>query len=56
MIVGTLILIFVLSWQLSLIVFACMLIMYFMIQYLTKRSKHYFSKQQAALGCLLYTS
>lgn len=52
MIVGTLILIFVLSWQLSLIVFACMLIMYFMIQYLTKRSKHYFSKQQAALGDL----
>ena len=29
MIVGTLVLIFVLSWQLSLIVFACMLIMYF---------------------------
>ena len=52
MIVGTLILIFVLSWQLSLIVFVCMLIMYFMIQYLTKRSKHYFSKQQAALGDL----
>ena len=52
MIVGTLILIFVLSWQLSLIVFVCMLIMYFMIQYLTKRSKHYFSKQQVALGDL----
>ena len=52
MIVGTLVLIFVLSWQLSLIVFACMLIMYFMIQYLTKRSKHYFSKQQDALGDL----
>lgn len=52
MIVGTLILIFILSWQLSLIVFACMIIMYLMIQYLSKRSKYYFSKQQNALGDL----
>lgn len=52
MIVGTLILIFVLSWQLSLIVLFCMIIMYFVIQYLSKRSKYYFSHQQAAMGNL----
>ena len=42
MIVGTLFLIFVLSWELSLIVFACMILMYFLIQYLSQRSKKYF--------------
>mgnify|MGYP000532635544 FL=1 len=41
MIVGTLFLIFVLSWKLSLIVFACMILMYFLIQYLSQRSKKY---------------
>ena len=50
MIVGTLTLIFVLSWQLSLIVFVCMFIMYLIIQYLSKKSKLYFSKQQKAMG------
>ncbi|MFR7591621.1 MAG: ABC transporter ATP-binding protein [Longibaculum sp.] len=52
MIVGTLILIFVLSWQLSLIVLVSMLAMYFVIQYLSKRSKYYFTHQQAAMGNL----
>ena len=52
MIVGTLILIFVLSWKLSLIVFACMILMYFLIQYLSQRSKKYFKKQQNAMGYL----
>ncbi len=52
MITGTLFLIFVLSWQLSLIVFASMIVMYFLIQYLTKKSKIYFKKQQASMGVL----
>ena len=52
MIVGTLFLIFVLSWKLSLIVFACMILMYFLIQYLSQRSKKYFKKQQNAMGYL----
>ena len=52
MITGTLFLIFVLSWQLSLIVFASMIVMYFLIQYLTKKSKIYFKKQQASMGIL----
>ena len=50
MIVGTMVLIFVLSWQLSLIVFVCMFLMYLLVQYLSKRSKLYFSKQQNAMG------
>ena len=39
MIVGTLILIFILNCQLSLIVLGCMIVMYFIIQYLIHRSK-----------------
>ena len=49
---GTLVLIFVLSWQLSLIVLVSMIAMYFVIQYLSKRSKYYFTQQQAAMGNL----
>ena len=52
MVTGTLILIFVLNWQLSLIVFVCMIIMYFIIQYLSKKSKYYFVRQQSSLGDL----
>ena len=52
MVTGTLILIFVLNWQLSLIVFVCMIIMYFIIQYLSKKSKSYFVRQQSSLGDL----
>ena len=44
MIVGTLILIFVLSWKLSLIVFACMILMYFLIQYLSYSATIYFAR------------
>ncbi len=52
MITGTLILIFVLNWQLSLIVLVCMIAMYFLIQYLSQRSKYYFKQQQMSLGNL----
>ena len=52
MIVGTLILIFILNWQLSLIVLGCMIVMYFIIQYLSHRSKYYFTHQKAAMGQL----
>ncbi|MCD7949005.1 MAG: ABC transporter ATP-binding protein/permease [Erysipelotrichaceae bacterium] len=51
-IVGTIILIFVLSWQLSIIVLMSMILMYFVIQYLSKRSKKYFKLQQDAMGQL----
>lgn len=51
-IVGTIILIFVLSWQLSIIVLMSMILMYFVIQYLSKRSKKYFKIQQDAMGQL----
>lgn len=52
MIVGTLIAIFILNWQLSLFVMIFMMIMYFLIQYFSKKSKFYFSHQQAAMGDL----
>lgn len=52
MISGTLVLIFVLNWQLSCIVLICMVVMYFLIQYLSQRSKYYFVHQQAAMGSL----
>lgn len=52
MITGTLIAIFVLNWKLSLIVMVFMILMYFMIQFYSKRSKYYFSHQQAAMGSL----
>lgn len=52
MITGTLIAIFVLNWKLSLIVMVFMIFMYGMIQFYSKRSKYYFSHQQAAMGSL----
>lgn len=52
MITGTLIAIFLLNWKLSLIVMIFMIFMYFMIQFYSKRSKYYFSHQQAAMGSL----
>ena len=52
MITGTLIAIFILNWKLSLIVMISMISMYLMIQYYSKRSKYYFSHQQAAMGNL----
>ncbi|WP_071442192.1 ABC transporter ATP-binding protein [Traorella massiliensis] len=52
MITGTLILIFVLNWQLSVIVLISMIFMYFLIQYFSRRSRYYFKRQQKALGNL----
>ena len=52
MITGTLLAIFILNWKLSLIVMVFMVIMYLMIQYFSKKSKYYFSHQQAAMGKL----
>lgn len=52
MITGTLIAIFILNWQLSLIVMIFMVIMYLLIQFYSKKSKYYFSHQQAAMGSL----
>lgn len=52
MITGTLIAIYLLNWKLSIIVTFFMVIMYLMIQYYSKKSKYYFSHQQAAMGQL----
>lgn len=52
MIVGTTIAIFILNWKLSIIVMFFMIIMYILVQYYSKRSKYYFSHQQAAIGDL----
>ena len=52
MITGTLLAILLLNWKLSLIVMFFMVIMYLMIQYFSKKSKYYFSHQQAAMGKL----
>lgn len=52
MITGTLIAIFILNWQLSFIVMVFMAVMYRLVQFLSKRSKYYFSHQQAAIGNL----
>lgn len=52
MITGTLIAIFILNWKLSLIVMIFMILMYGLIQFYSKKSKYYFSHQQAAMGSL----
>lgn len=49
---GTIIVIFIMNWQLSLLVFVCLLGMYVFIQYSGKKSRYYFSQQQAAMGRL----
>lgn len=49
---GTIIVIFILNWQLSLIVLVCLLGMYAFIQYSSKKSRYYFNHQQAAMGKL----
>lgn len=51
-IVGTLILLFVLNWQLSLLVIVGYAAMFLYIRFSGRRSKSYFSRQQAALGDL----
>ena len=49
-VVGTLILLFVLSWRLSLIVVLFYIIMFIYIQFSSKKSKSYFSSQQKNIG------
>lgn len=51
-IVGTLVLLFVLNWRLSLLVVVGYLAMFLYIRFSGKRSKMYFSQQQKALGDL----
>lgn len=51
-IVGTLTLIFILNWQLSLIVLLCYVLMFAYIRFSGQRSRHYFGQQQRCLGRL----
>ena len=50
MIVGTLTMIFILNWRLSLIVVVGYAVMFAYISFSTRRSRRYFQKQQAVLG------
>ena len=49
-VVGTLALLFILNWQLTLVMLVCYLVMFFYIRFSGKRSKSYYNKQQACLG------
>lgn len=49
---GTLILLFVLNWRLSLVVVVCYAVMFAYIRFSSRRSKAYYTKQQACLGDL----
>ena len=49
-VVGTLLLLFLLNWRLSLVVVVGYGAMFLYIQYSSRRSKHYFRRQQASLG------
>ena len=49
-VVGTLILLFVLNWQLSIVAVVCYLAMFLYIRFSGKRSKMYFNRQQEILG------
>ena len=49
---GTLILLFVLNWRLSLVVVVCYGVMFAYIRFSSRRSKAYYTKQQAYLGDL----
>ena len=49
---GTLVILFVLNWQLSLIAVACYAAMFFYIRFSGRRSKVYYTRQQASLGDL----
>lgn len=51
-IVGTLAVLFVLNWQLSLVVTVCYLFMFLYIRFSGKRSKAYYNQQQSCLGDL----
>ncbi len=50
--VGTLIILFILNWQLSLIVLICYVAMFFYIRFSGKRSKKFYTRQQSSLGDL----
>ena len=50
--VGTLVILFVLNWRLSLIVVVCYIAMFLYIQFSGKRSKKYYVRQQHSLGDL----
>ena len=49
-VVGTLAILFILNWRLSLVVAACYVVMFCYIRFSGKRSKKYYTRQQAALG------
>ena len=49
---GTLTMLFILNWRLTLVVAVCYVIMFLYIRYSGKRSKAYYNKQQRALGDL----
>ena len=49
-VVGTLTLLFILNWRLSLVMVVCYLLMFFYIRYSARHSKAYYKKQQASLG------
>lgn len=49
---GTLVILYILNWQLSLIVTICYIVMFLYIQFSGHKSKAYYTKQQASLGDL----
>ena len=49
---GTLTMLFILNWRLTLVVAVCYVVMFLYIRYSGKRSKAYYNKQQRALGDL----
>ena len=51
-VVGTLTMLYLLNWRLSLVVTVCYVVMFWYIKYSGKRSKAYYSTQQACLGDL----
>ena len=51
-IVGTLTMLFLLNWQLSIIALVCYIVMFLYIRYSGKKSKFYFQRQQTELGAL----
>ncbi|WP_297209139.1 ABC transporter ATP-binding protein [uncultured Flavonifractor sp.] len=49
-VVGTMTLLFILNWRLSLVMVVCYLVMFLYVRFSGKRSKAYYNKQQACLG------
>ena len=49
-VVGTLTMLFILNWRLTLVVAVCYVVMFLYIRFSGKRSKAYYTKQQASLG------